>query len=462
VDFYEFSKGSATGGLFAREIPYLCGMSETFESLKLTPALLKALEDMGFTHPTPIQAKAFSPILSGRDIVGIAQTGTGKTLAYLLPILRQLNYSDSKDPRVLIVVPTRELVLQMVKEVQALTAYMTCRVEGVYGGTNINTQKQAVSQGVDVVVATPGRLLDLVLSRTLLLSSVKFLVIDEVDEMLSLGFRGQLNSLLEIMPRKRQNLLFSATMTEDVDLMIQTYFNGPMYVEVVRAGTPLEKIEQSGYFVHNFYTKLNLLEHLLNTDDSMKKVLIFGPSKRLADLIHGHIIARCSGEFDIIHSNKSQNFRLNAVAAFEKGLLRGLIATDLLARGLDVSDVTHVINIDTPADPETYIHRIGRTGRADQGGKSIVMVTEKEVPFQEAIEALMGKPIPMLDFPEQIEVSLQMIPEEKNTAGDINYLKTHTLKHSKGAFHEKKAKNAKAGNTQQKRRKKTTKKSKKR
>jgi ATP-dependent RNA helicase RhlE len=418
-------------------------MSATFEILKLTPALQQALGDLGFTHPTPIQQKAFSPILSGRDVVGIAQTGTGKTFAYLLPILRQLNFSEQKDPRVLIIVPTRELVIQLVKEIQNLTTYMACRTEGVYGGTNINTQKQMINQGVDVLVATPGRLMDLALTRTLLLSSVKHFVIDEVDEMLSLGFRTQLNLILEMLPKKRQNLMFSATMTEEVDRMIHTYFNGPMYIEVTRAGTPLEQIRQSGYFVPNFFTKLNLLEHLLNEDETMQKVLIFGPSKRLADLIYEQIKNNCQGEFDIIHGNKSQNFRLNAVASFEKGMLRGLVATDLLARGIDVTDVTHVINVDTPDEAETYIHRIGRTGRADQDGAAITFITEDEKPYLEKIETLMGRPIPMLEMPEEIPVSMQLILEERNTAGDIDYMKPPSLKKSKGAFHEKKAKNTK-------------------
>lgn len=412
----------------------------TFEDLNLNTPLLNALSDLGFTEPTLIQQKVFSVVMSGRDVVGIAQTGTGKTFAYLLPILRQLNFSKQKEPRVLVVVPTRELVVQLVSDVQKLTPYMNIRVEGVYGGTNINTQKIAVMNGVDILIATPGRLVDLAMSGYLKLKQVKQFVIDEMDEMLSLGFRAQLTSILDLLPRKRQNLLFSATMSEEVDDLINTFFNGPVLVEAVRAGTPLERIDQHVYHVPNFFTKLNLLERLLATDESMQKVLIFGPSKRMADVIHKHLEERFPGQFETVHANKSQNFRLNAVAAFEKGLRRGLIATDLLARGLDVSDVTHVINVDTPTDPETYIHRIGRTGRADRDGASLLFVSDNEQTCQQAIEALMEKQIPILPLPEDLPISEMLIESERYSGPEIQ-LKLPPK--PVGAFHEKKAKNLK-------------------
>ena len=412
----------------------------TFEDLNLNTPLLNALGDLGFTQPTPIQQKVFSVVMSGRDVVGTAQTGTGKTFAYLLPILRQFTFSKQKEPRVLIVVPTRELVIQLISDIKKLTPYMTVRAEGVYGGTNINTQKLLVVNGLDILVATPGRLMDLALSGALNLKYVRQFVIDEVDEMLSLGFRAQLTTILDLLPKRRQNLLFSATMTEEVDDLIGVFFNAPVNIEAVRAGTPLERIEQNAYLVPNFHTKINLLEHLLATDDTMQKVLIFGPSKRMADLIHKRLEERFPDQFEIIHSNKSQNFRMNAVAAFDKGLCRGLIATDLLARGLDVTDVTHVINVDTPAEPETYIHRIGRTGRADRDGVAILMVTEAEHPAQAAIEALMEKKIPLLPLPDDLPISDQLTEYERYTGPEIQ-LKTPPR--PVGAFHEKKAKNKK-------------------
>lgn len=412
----------------------------TFEDLNLNTPLLNAISDLGFTQPTPIQQKVFSVVMSGRDVVGIAQTGTGKTFAYLLPILRQFTFSKQKEPRVLIVVPTRELVVQLVGEIKKLTAYMSVRVEGVYGGTNINTQKLLIVNGVDILVATPGRLMDLALCRALNLRYVRQFVIDEVDEMLNLGFRAQLTTILDLLPRRRQNLLFSATMTEEVDEMIGIFFNAPVNIEAVRAGTPLERIEQSAYEVPNFYTKLNLLEHLLATDDTMRKVLIFSPSKRTADLIHKHLEARFPEQFEIIHGNKSQNFRMNAVAQFEKGLCRGLIATDLLARGLDVTDVTHVINVDTPAEPETYIHRIGRTGRADRDGAAVLFTSEAETSAREAIETLMEKKIPVLPLPADLVISDQLIEDERYTVPEVQL---KPLTRPAGAFHEKKAKNKK-------------------
>lgn len=411
-----------------------------FEDLNLNTPLLHALSDLGFTQPTLIQQKVFAVVMSGRDVVGIAQTGTGKTFAYLLPILRQLTFSKQKEPRVLIIVPTRELVIQLVGEIRKLTPYMTARVEGVYGGTNINTQKLLVVNGLDILVATPGRLLDLTLSGALNLKYVRQFVIDEVDEMLNLGFRTQLSNILDLLPRKRQNLMFSATMTEEVDELINIFFNAPLTVEAVRAGTPLERIIQGVYHVPNFYTKLNLLEYLLATDDTMQKVLIFGPTKRMADLIHQRLEGHFPDQFEIIHSNKSQNFRMNAVARFDKGLCRGLIATDLLARGLDVTDVTHVINVDTPDEAETYIHRIGRTGRADRDGSSLLFTTEAERPAQEAIEALMEKKIPVLPLPDDLEISDQLIESERFTGPEIQLkLPPRPV----GAFHEKSAKNKK-------------------
>jgi ATP-dependent RNA helicase RhlE len=418
-------------------------MTSSFDTLNLNTPLRNALTDLGFTQPTPIQEKAFSIIMSGRDVVGLAQTGTGKTFAYLLPILRQLTYSKQKEPRVVIIVPTRELVVQMVSEVRKLTTYMNIRVEGVYGGTNINTQKELVVNGLDILVATPGRLIDLAVTRVLKLGGVRQLVIDEVDEMMGLGFRPQLIRILDMMPPKRQNLLFSATMTEEVDALMDDFFNGPLFIEVTRAGTPLEKIRQTGYNVPNFYTKINLLEHLLRTDETMEKVLIFGPTKRMADLIHERLKDKFPDQFDVVHSNKSQNFRLNAVIAFQKGTLRGLITTDLLARGLDVTDITHVINVNTPEEPEAYIHRIGRTGRADNEGASIIFIAPAELEYQEAIETLMDKKIPMLPIPEDLEISTELTMDEQFTHPEKNYLKAPTLKQSKGAFHEKKAKNKK-------------------
>jgi ATP-dependent RNA helicase RhlE len=416
----------------------------TFDDLNISKPLQNALQDMGLVTPTTIQQKAFSVIMSGRDVVGIAQTGTGKTLAYLLPCLRQWTFSKEKAPQILILVPTRELVVQVVEEVRKLTAYMSVRVEGVYGGTNINTQAALIENGLDVLVATPGRLIDFLLRGTVKTKAIKKLVIDEVDEMLNLGFRPQLTTILDLMPPKRQNLLFSATITEDVEKLIEIFFNNPEKIEAAPTGTPLENIEQSAYSVPNFNTKVNLLEMLVEDTSTFSKVLVFVATKKMADSIYEKLSGKYPENIGVIHSNKDQNFRFNSVNNFQNGTFRILIATDIIARGLDISEVTHVINFDVPEIPENYIHRIGRTGRYDKKGIAITFITEKEKENQEAIETLMKFKIPMLDLPEDVEISEVLIQEEIPLIHMPNSkAKTPKRENVGAAFHEKKLKNQK-------------------
>ncbi len=414
----------------------------TFTDLKLSKPLLKALADIGFETPTPIQEKALPVILSGKDAVGIAQTGTGKTFAYLLPLLNQHQYSEQRQPRILIVVPTRELVAQVVEEIEKLSKYMSLRVLGVYGASNINTQKQKVYDGLDVLVATPGRLIDLTLSRTLQFTALKKFVIDEVDEMLNLGFRAQLLQILEILPPKRQNILFSATLNEDVEAMIEKYFNTPQYIEVITRGTPLEKIIQNVYHAPNFYTKVNLLKSLLLRDKNMSKVLLFVKNKKVADELADEL-SDLGEAVGVIHSNKSQPHRFEAVKHFQNGTHRVLIATDVIARGLDLQDVTHVINFDAPKDANSYIHRIGRTGRADKTGIAISFNTEKDLLLQEEIERMMNKKISLLEMPDDVEISDQLTKDEMPVTRDKNLKKIKKVAAPTGAFHTKKAKNSK-------------------
>lgn len=256
----------------------------SFKDLNLNKPLWDALSELGFTEPTPIQAKGFSVAMSGRDVIGIAQTGTGKTLAFLLPCLRQWTYSKERHPQILIIVPTRELVVQIVEEVEKLTKYMNVRTVGVYGGVNIKPQMDALDTQLDVLVATPGRLLDLVLKQAVKIKYIKKLVIDEVDEMLGLGFRTQLVRVLDFLPTKRQNLMFSATMTDEVQFLMDAFFDRPVIVEAAPTGTPLDNINQTTYSVPNFNTKTNLLKMLLTHHSDMSKVLVFTASKKLADL----------------------------------------------------------------------------------------------------------------------------------------------------------------------------------
>ncbi len=415
----------------------------TFEKLNLSKPLYNAIADLGFEQPTPIQSEAVPLILSGRDVVGIAQTGTGKTFAYLWPILRDLKYSNQVNPRVLIVVPTRELVVQVVEQAESLTKYSNTRVLGVYGGTNINTQKEAVVAGTDILVATAGRLYDLIQHDALRLNAVKKLVIDEVDEMLDLGFRFQLERIFDILPRKRQNIMFSATMTEEVDVLIDDYFNAPARISIALSGTPLGNIAQQCYQVKNFYTKVNLLAHLLSDRKEFSKVLVFVSSKRGADRLFEALEELYGSELCVIHSNKSQNYRLRSIEKFEQGKNRILLTTDVMARGLDLDKISHVINFDTPAYPENYMHRIGRTGRAEEKGKTILFHTWKEESAKRAIEKLMDYSIPVVEFPEEVDVSEELTPEERPKNEEIK-LKTHkVIEDSGGAFHEKKLKNTK-------------------
>jgi len=416
----------------------------TFDDLNLNKPLLNALDDLGYTNPTTIQHKVFPVVMSGRDVCGIAQTGTGKTIAYLLPCLKQWKFSKDKAPQILIIVPTRELVAQVVETVKVLTKYMSLVVTGVYGGVNINTQKAEVEKGVDVLVATPGRLYDLAMNGAFKTKMIKKLVIDEVDEMLNLGFRTQLKNILDLLPARRQNLMFSATMTEEVEALIDTYFNDPISVEAAPTGTPLENIVQAGYEVPNFYTKVNLLHLLLAEDASMNKILVFAATKQLADQLFEQLEIKFPGTGGVIHSNKEQNHRFNTVKQFQEGNYRFIIATDIVARGIDINEVTHVINFDVPDVPENYIHRIGRTGRADKKGISITFITEKEKLLLAAIEGLMKMQIPITALPTGLIISDELTEDEKPKV----FMKTIQLKIPKKeeagpSFHAKSAKNSK-------------------
>lgn len=415
----------------------------TFQDLNLNTPLYNAIADLGFEKPTAIQQQSFNVICSGRDMVGIAQTGTGKTYAYMLPILRDLKFSKQDNPRVLILVPTRELVIQVVEEIEKLSTYINNRVLGVYGGVNINQQKAAVSEGLDILVATPGRLYDLAVSRVLQLKSIQKLVIDEVDVMLDLGFRHQLINIFDILPERRQNIMFSATMTEDVDNLINDFFLNPEKVSVAVSGTPLENIEQFRYDVPNYFTKLNLITHLLKDTDNLNKVLVFVSSKGMADRLFNDLDKSFANNCCVIHSNKTQNYRLRSIEQFDNGEKRILIATDVMARGLDFDLVSHVINFDTPLYPENYMHRIGRTGRAEQKGVAILFSTETEKEAREQIEALMQLSIPLLALPESVTISTELIDEERPE----NKERYNPLKRDEDevgpAFHEKKAKNKK-------------------
>ncbi len=415
----------------------------TFTDFNLRKQLSTAVTHLGYTTPTTIQEKVFSVVMSGADVCGIAQTGTGKTLAYLLPLLNQWKYSKDKNPSILIVVPTRELVVQVVETVKELSSHLSLDVIGVYGGANINTQKQEMLNGMDVLVATPGRLYDLAVAGAFKVKSIKKLVIDEVDEMLNQGFRTQLKNILDLLPPSRQNLLFSATLMEEVVDLMNSYFNNPVRIEAAPAGTPVENIIQLAYQVPNFYTKVNLIRLLLAEDETMSKVLVFVSSKKMADQLFEQLQSDYPEAAGVIHSNKEQNHRFNTVRQFKQGTYRFIIATDIVARGIDIAEVTHVINFDLPEVPENYIHRIGRTGRADKKGIAISFITGKEKNQLEDIENFMKCKMVFVFLPSHLQISTELTEDEQPKVSMKEIQVKVPAKIERGAsFHKKSAKNS--------------------
>ncbi|NCX96374.1 MAG: DEAD/DEAH box helicase [Chitinophagia bacterium] len=419
-------------------------MPPLFSDFKLNTFIQRALAEVGYIAPTPIQEKVFSAAMSGADICGIAQTGTGKTLAYLLPVLNQWRYNKDKQVQILIIAPTRELALQIKEEAQKVSRYLNCVCMAAYGGINLKQHAAEVSEGVDLLVGTPGRLLDLLYDGYIKPNKIKKLILDEVDELLNLGFRPQLDKILEMLPEKRQNLLFTATMTPDIELIINDYFNRPLTIEAAPSGTPLDNITQYRYQTPNYYTKINLIKHLLATDPSMQKVLLFAATKQKADECYELLTENENTNVGIIHSNKSQNYRIDTVKKFESGEIKYLIATDIIARGIDISQITHVINTDVPEEPEAYMHRIGRTGRATQKGTALLLTTPVEQNAVDAIEALMQQKIEVLPLPPEVPVSATLSDEEIPVVKMKTYLVSMPdISDSQGAFHEKKEKNKK-------------------
>ncbi len=413
----------------------------TFNDIKISKQIKMALDDAGFERPTAIQHQVFAPVRSGKDIIGIAQTGTGKTLAYLMPILMKLNYAQGMDPRALIVVPTRELVLQVCETIELLTPYMDIRALGVYGGVNINTQKGKVYDGVDILVATPGRLMDIYMTRILKLSQVKTLVIDEADKMMDLGFMPQLNAIFEVLPEKHQNLLFSATFSDTVAKLSDDFLLLPQRIEVAPQATTVENIHQIQYHVPNILSKINLLKKLLEDKEEFNKVMVFTETKKNADRIVERMETILGEELSVIHSNKAQNTRINALNAFKEGRSRVMVASDVAARGIDIDDISHVINFDIPTNYVEYVHRIGRTGRAEKEGIAISFVNEAEQELISQIEELIRKPITLESVPIDVEITSQLLEDEKKQTRNIKI--KNTVRRDTGAFHKKKAKNMK-------------------
>lgn len=410
----------------------------SFSELKVNKSILKVLDELGFERPTPIQEKAIPVIRSGADVVGVAQTGTGKTAAYLLPIFMKLVKAEGLDPRVLILVPTRELSIQVGDDIEELTRYSDIRHAAVYGGVGWTKHAALIEPGIDILVATPGRLRDLYHAGAVSLKKIKTLVIDEADRMLDMGFMPQIRQLLEIIPVKRQNLLFSATFDEKVELMTQEFLDFPERVEISPSATPAQLVKQSYYKVPNFKTKLNLVRHWLQDEEVFNRVLIFVRTKENAEMVYKVIKRKTEGEKRILHSNKGQNTRMNAIQAFKDGELRILISTDVSARGLDVSLITHVINFDLPQRYEDYVHRIGRTARANNHGEAITLINPSEEYHLKKIEEVIRMPIEEKPMPEDLVIEPTGKSEHQEQMREIDRQKKMDDPDYQGAFHEKK------------------------
>lgn len=412
----------------------------SFKDFNLNPQLYNALEANNLIIPTEIQRKVIPQVLSGQDIIGIAQTGTGKTAAFALPILRKLNYAQGDDARALILAPTRELAKQISDHVKMLGENTSLRVVCAYGGTGIKPQVDAILAGVDIIVATPGRFLDLNKEGCINGKKLSTIVLDEADKMMDMGFMPQLRKVQEIIPMKRQNLLFSATFPQKVEHLAEEFLDFPNKIEVTPESTPVETVRQLVYHTPNLRAKIDLLAHLYEKDEAMKKILIFTRTKTTADNVYKFFHRKLNENVRVIHSNKGQNTRLNAIKDFSEGDIEVLVATDISARGIDVKDITHVINFEVPLLYEDYIHRIGRTGRAGKKGIAITFANESESMHVNNIEKLIKMKLHHRKMPDDIKIQETPFDEKQDIARDIDIQKRKADPDFKGAFHEKKRK----------------------
>ncbi|GAA4420472.1 ATP-dependent RNA helicase RhlE [Nibrella viscosa] len=411
----------------------------SFEDFKLNRQLLNAVADAGYTEPTPIQQKAIPLVLGNHDVLGIAQTGTGKTAAYVLPLLMKVKYAQGNNPRALILAPTRELAMQINQAIGELGKYTDLRHLAIYGGLGPKTQIQTLQQGVDILVATPGRFMDLYLAGEIVTKEIRTMVMDEADKMMDMGFMPQIRRILEVIPVKRQNLLFSATFPEKVERLSAEFLEAPVRVEVTPQASTAEMVSQKLYEVPNFRTKINLLAHLIS-DEAVHRVIVFARTKQTAENIYKFLARKVVAEdgIKVIHANKGQNTRINAMEAFKEGNIRVLVATDVAARGIDVAEVSHVINFDVPLIYEDYVHRIGRTGRANRTGEAITFLTAPEEYHVQKIEKIIRMKIPRESIPEGVAITPTPFDEQQAMLREIDEQRKKEDPTFQGAFHEKK------------------------
>ena len=424
-----------------------------FSEFKLNRQLLNAVEDLGYVQATAVQEKSIPAILGGQDVLGVAQTGTGKTAAYLLPLLRLLNYAQGNDARALILVPTRELSIQVGNSLRDLAKYTDLRFAVVFGGQGAKQQIEAIESGIDILVASPGRYLELYNQGHINARKIRHLVIDEAERLMDKSFIRQFHRILETMPQKRQNLLFSATMSELVRKIAGDFLDFPVEINIRPEQKTADTVSQAWYDTPNLRSKLNLIEHLLYDEEQWKKVIIFCRSKQYASDI-GKYLQRIMGEENVlvIHGNKTQQSRINAMQRFRNEAVRILVTTDLAARGLDIPDVSHVVNFDTPLIHEDYVHRIGRTGRAFRTGHSITFVTMADEWHLHKIEGLIGQSIQKNEWPRGIDRPETLYEEKQAMLREIDQQRRKENPEFKGAFHEKRAVKKPAANKRPKRR----------
>ncbi|WP_342084672.1 DEAD/DEAH box helicase [Dyadobacter sp. OTU695] len=412
----------------------------SFEQFKLNRQLLNAIEEAGYTEPTPIQEQAIPIALAGQDVLGIAQTGTGKTAAYTLPLLMRIKYAQGQHPRALIMAPTRELAMQISEAITQLSKYTDIRTVVLYGGVGPKTQIEELRKGVDIIVATPGRFMDLYFQEEIVVKHLNVMVLDEADKMMDMGFMPQIRKLLEVIPSKRQNMLFSATFSGKVENLSHEFLEFPTRIEVTPQATAAEMVTQVLYEVPNFRTKVNLLSYLLEDKETFTRVLVFTRSREVAGLVHQNLLNSVvpEAELRVIHANKGQNTRINAMEAFREGSIRVMVATDVVARGIDITEVSHVINFDVPLIYEDYVHRIGRTGRANMVGNAITFMTIADEYHIRKIEAMIRTEIPRAEFPEEVYIAETPFQERQDMLREIDNQRRKDDPTFKGAFHEKK------------------------
>ena len=386
----------------------------SFSDLGLLPELQRAVADKGYDSPSPIQLQAIPAVLAGRDVLAGAQTGTGKTAGFVLPILQRLAADQangtSRAPRALVLTPTRELAAQVAQSARDYGKYMQVRTYQVFGGVSINPQISALRSGCDILVATPGRLLDLAQQRAADLSKVQMLVLDEADRMLDMGFINDIRKIIKLLPQKRQNLLFSATYSDDIRGLAERLLHDPLSIQVAPRNAPIELVEQRAYRVQKEH-KRHLLVHLIQAGQ-WPQVLIFTRTKhganRLAQQLEGAGIRATA-----IHGNKSQAARVKALDMFKNGQVTALVATEVAARGLDIKELPQVVNYELPNVPEDYVHRIGRTGRAGAAGEAVSLVSSDESGLLRDIERVLRRSIPTLPTPEFKIVESAQLPDSR-------------------------------------------------